>query len=93
MDPTEPADYRMTVSVDRWLAGSYSWWRGKRRGVVETGVSLRDSATSEQIKFFQATGVGSRNPFSPQGYGVDDPLHQAIEQIILTLGGEAEPPS
>lgn len=93
VDSTEPADYRMIVSIDRVLAGSYSWWRGKRRGVLEAGVSLYDNATNEQIKLFQATGVGSRNPFSAEGYGVDDPLYEAVEQIILTFGGQPEPSS
>ena len=93
VDSTEPADYQMIVSVERWRAGSYSYWRGNKRGVVETGVSLVDSATNEEIKLFNATGVGSRNIFSPQAYGADDPLHEVIEQIIETLGGEPEPKS
>lgn len=55
------------------------------RSSVRVGVELRDRAKDQVIVAFEATGFGSRSWMSAQGYGVDDPVREAIEQIITNL--------
>ena len=55
------------------------------RSFVRVGVELRDRAKDQVISAFEATGFGSRSWLSAQGYGVDDPVRELIEQIITNL--------
>ena len=55
------------------------------RNSVQVGVDLRRGDSDKRIKSFQATGYGARNWMSAQGYGIDDPVREVVEQVIFQL--------
>lgn len=87
----EKSDYEMDLSIfeTRRSGGGKRVFLGfaAPRNFIRMSVKLRERVSNEEIQSYEVTGLGARNPWSPQGYGIDDPVRAAIEEIVQSLQG------
>jgi hypothetical protein len=83
------ADYALDVKVtkarDVTVGARVMFGFMAPRSYVEVAVELRDRARDEVVETFTSTGYGARNYMSAQGYGLDDPVRELVEQVVYTL--------
>jgi len=86
---SDSADYSVDVNVVRVAVTT----PGARvalgafapRSEIQVAVEVRDKASKEVIAAFHASGYGSRMWTSAQGYGLDDPVREVVNQIVVAL--------
>lgn len=88
VEPPAASDYALNVTITEArdaTGGRIAFGFFAPRNYLTVEVELRDRARDQVVESFVTTGYGARSWMTAQGYGMDDPVREVVDQVATAL--------